>query len=328
MNKIITTLTLVLIANISFGQQVARKAIVEHFTNSNCSACASRNPTFYSTIRQYPDLLHIAYHPSAPYPSCKINQHNKAENDARPTFYGIFGSTPRIVVQGTIIPGTSPYNNSALYQPELNQMTSFSVNTEINKGNNNTADVSVVIKKVDTSSLTGLQLYAAIVEDTLFYDAPNGEKQHYDVFRKAVWTTPQDASSLVNVGDSVILTQNIAIHSDWNTSRIYVTAILQDGNKAVVQAVRTETLDFPVSIANITNSQHELSVYPNPATSHITIDGAKAGSSVAIKAIDGKTVYEGYIDNNLIDVTSLHPGLYFISVSDDGGTRRDRWLKL
>ena len=88
--------------------QVEQKVIIEHFTNTRCGTCANKNPAFYETLANYPQVLHVAYHPSSPYANCAFNQQNKEDNDARTHFYNIYGGTPRAVVQSDVIPTQNP----------------------------------------------------------------------------------------------------------------------------------------------------------------------------------------------------------------------------
>jgi len=330
MRRLLTISALTLLANInneSMAQQVPKAVVVEHFTNSYCSVCASRNPGMYATLAQHTDVMHIAYHPSSPYAACTINQHNKAENDARTNFYGIFGGTPRIVVQGNVIPASTNYGDASLYTSEKGKMSSFSVKTELKKAAGNTADVTVTVKKVDTSSITSLQLYAVVAEDTFFFNAPNGENIHHDVFRKSVWGAPQAITTLTNVGDSVVMTQNIAVHQDWVGGRTYVAALLQDGNKQMIQAARSATLDFPVGI-NMTNTTTGLTIFPNPAGTFVTLKGlGNSTSEVTIITSDGRIADKLQMNKNntRINTGKLTPGLYFISVADGSQTQ---YLKL
>ena len=93
--------------------QVLQTVVVEHFTNTRCGICASRNPGLFNNLAANPKILHIAVHPSSPYSTCLLNQHNKVENDARTNFYGIYGGTPRIVINGTVMNGS--FTSSTLF---------------------------------------------------------------------------------------------------------------------------------------------------------------------------------------------------------------------
>jgi hypothetical protein len=83
--------------------QVPKKVVVEHFTNTRCSVCASRNPGFYNNYKTQAGVIHLAIHPSSPYAACVLSQHNPVENDARTNYYGVYGGTPVLVIQGVVI---------------------------------------------------------------------------------------------------------------------------------------------------------------------------------------------------------------------------------
>ena len=57
-----------------FGiSQVQQNVIIEHFTNTRCGICGVRNPGLYTNISEYPEIIHIAFHPSSPYSTCVLN---------------------------------------------------------------------------------------------------------------------------------------------------------------------------------------------------------------------------------------------------------------
>src|SRR5215207_809064 len=93
-----------LLIAISAVAQVPKKIMVEHFTNTKCPVCTARNPGFYANFNSQPNVLHLAVHPSQPYSACLLYQQNAAENNLRTQYYsGVFGSTPRLVINGNII---------------------------------------------------------------------------------------------------------------------------------------------------------------------------------------------------------------------------------
>src|SRR4051812_23780642 len=97
------------------GAQVPKKIVVEHFTNTNCSICASKNPGFYANLSSQPNIQHIAVHPSSPYPACMLSQHNVTENDARTNYYGVYGSTPRFIINGELIAPSVNLDNASVF---------------------------------------------------------------------------------------------------------------------------------------------------------------------------------------------------------------------
>ncbi|MCB0530326.1 MAG: hypothetical protein KDC65_17730, partial [Saprospiraceae bacterium] len=103
-------LLLFLFAATALSAQSSAKqyVMIEHFTNTKCPTCASKNPAFYNLINQYPDdIHHISIHPPIPYNTCGLYLANTTENSARANFYGIFG-TPSIAINGTLQPISTP----------------------------------------------------------------------------------------------------------------------------------------------------------------------------------------------------------------------------
>lgn len=307
--------------------QVSKTVVAEHFTNTYCSICASRNPGFYANRASFPQALHIAYHPSSPYTACPLNKHNKAENDKRTDYYGVYGATPRLVIQGKVLGSPASFSDPAIFSAELGQTTSFSMETTIKKIKTDSLSVSVTVKKVAASALSALELYTVLAEDTLFFAAANGENVHYDVFRKSVWGDPLDITAPVAVGDSLVFTRTIALDAAWVANRIYALAILQEKTKAVVQAARSGTLKTTTSLHDNNLTTTPL-LYPNPSHNYIYL---QTQSNAFLKIFDrsGKQVLQTAQTAGLMlhDLSRLPPGIYSIEISDANGKHYEKLVK-
>lgn len=218
--------------------QIPKKVVVEHFTNTKCSICAGRNPGFYSNLNNQQNVLHLAIHPSSPYPACVLSQHNVTENDARTNYYGVYGSTPRLVIQGVAIATSANYSSASIFTPYLNQLSPASIKITQAKYGNDSIRSRVVIKTEGTHTLGALKLFVALAEDTVFYTGSNGESMHFDVFRKSLSGASGIAVTLpATIGDSVVFSMASTANTAWNFSRIFTMAILQDATtREVVQS--------------------------------------------------------------------------------------------
>jgi hypothetical protein len=267
-----TLFTLILIASTAFIglAQVEKTIVVEHFTNTVCSSCASKNPALFELLDQYPQVLHIAYHPSSPYSSCVFNQHNMAENDARTNFYDIYGGTPRVVLQGEVIGFQTPILNAGQIDAVLGQAADYSVEVTQSQEGKDQVDVRIVIKKLGQPAGQTQRLYAIIAEKEVEYAAPNGEDLHHEVFRKVLADQEID---IVNVGDSAVMEMSYDIDPEWDEDELIVTAMVQDADsKAVLQAYESPKLNAgPNFIGDEEIISAEGLVYPNPATDIISL---------------------------------------------------------
>ena len=180
MKKIFSILTALVAFNQCAMAQVPKKVIVEHFTNTKCSVCASRNPGFYTNLNAQSGVIHLAIHPSSPYAACVLSMHNPVENDGRTNYYSIYGGTPRLVIQGTVISSSADYSMSSIFAPYLGQMSPAEITIRQTKFGVDSIRSTIIIKTVASHSLTNLKLFVALAEDTVFYTGTNGEPKHFN----------------------------------------------------------------------------------------------------------------------------------------------------
>jgi hypothetical protein len=303
------------------AQQVPKQIIVEHFTNTYCSVCAGRNPGFYDNLKNFPQVLHIAYHPSAPYAACPLNQLNKPENDARTHFYGVYGATPRLVVQGIELSANEDYNDPLIFNNHLGETSSFEMRTLLEQ-TGTSLKVTVIVKKVDTSSLSTLNLYSALVEDTLNFAANNGETMHHDVFRKSFFDTiPVTTTAPVAIGDSIVHLETVTINNAWNLPQCYAIAILCAQDKKIVQAASSIRLTETTGI-NELQGNGIFKIYPNPAKKRLMIKGNFI-SEVEAEIFDmlGRRVYKKVLssESDFIELNRTAAGNYLLKLKTEKG---------
>jgi hypothetical protein len=315
--KKILTLCIALFAGMVVTAQVSKAVIVEHFTNSKCGICASKNPGLLQNLANHPDVMHISFHPSSPYSTCIFSQHNPVENDDRTKFYSIFGGTPWIVINGQVQSSGTNFGNPALFNPFYGQTSPFYIFIKEYRFEDNNIQVDITIKAVSEHALEQASLFAGFAEDTVFYEAPNGEDPHTDVFRKALTEVEGEVISLPMTGDSVTLTYNVIPNPEWNIDRMYTMAILQEtSSKILLQAGKTDIIEFmdPSFIGNLNRPEEHLRAYPNPASgSLITVDNAE--EDVMIFSADGRLINSLNIQNTgttTLDISALQNGIYIL----------------
>lgn len=320
MKRTLSTYILLMIGMLKSFAQVPKTIVVEHFTNTRCSVCASRNPGFYTNLKQEPATLHVAFHPSSPYSSCLLNKHNTTENDARTKFYGVYGATPRLVIQGNVISGSVDYDNQALFAPYRNLTSPFAMKTLlVDKGDS--LQVSVTIKTVASHSYKSLLLFASAQEEELIYQAPNGEALHHDVFRQSFWNIEGISfTPSLSVGDSVVMATTIAKRPEWNLTQLYALSIVQQSNKQIEQAARSGSVQPSTGLTQLSSKNVE--VYPNPSYGYITVE-LKDTQPTDVKVIDitGKTRYQTTITStSTVNLGDLNAGIYYIQTSNSNGS--------
>lgn len=314
--------------------QVAQKVVVEHFTNTRCGICASRNPSFFENLSNQENVLHLSIHPSSPYSSCVLNKHNVSENDARTHYYSVYGGTPKLVIQGQAIPASTNYGSSSIFSDVANQTSPFSIEVRQSKTlTAETINIEIVVKAVAEHNLTNASLFVALAEDTVFYNAPNGENEHYDVFRKALTEVTGDEITLpTEVGEEVFFEFSAPAHEDWDFSRIFATVILQEtASRAVIQSEATkasdETINIPTNIEQF--SAVPIKVYPNPANNTLTVEAINGtNGQISILDLAGKIVSKQAFNQKVsINITDLPIGQYFLHLESEEGKTVTKFLK-
>ena len=316
MKKIL--LSVLTIAISLFAQaQIAKTNIVEHFTNSNCSICASQNPSVYSTLGSNPDVLHITFHPSSPYASCVFSMANPTENDARTNFYNIYGGTPRLVVNGNV---TTTSNLSSTLTNLNTSLTNYLVYATQQMITPDSIWLNVVIKKIASDTMTQALLFVGAKQDTIIQTTGNGESIHQDVFRKGLTNMNGNTINLPsNINDSTLFTFSYNVASTWTVSRMQSIVILQDLNKQVINSAEsTNVQSIPTTV--LENTFEELNVYPNPSSDNLFIRSKNSYTSYKIVSLQGQLIAHGNLINNQISIVQISNGTYFLQLASNGNS--------
>lgn len=295
--------------------QVPKTSIVEHFTNSNCSICASNNPTIYSVLNNHPSVLHITFHPSSPYPSCVFSIQNPAANDARTNFYGVYGGTPKLIVNGGLV---STANLNTSLTSISSDMSNYAINTTQEFLLSDSVLIKLVIKKVGADTLSTARLSVFAKQDSIFQLTGNGESLHHDVFRKSISSITGDSINLpLNVNDSIVLTYSFKIENSWVASRVQTIAILQESNSPnVINADESyNIISTPLNVVSHMNIQNQ--VYPNPVNNQLNLTQSSTWNSFKIYTMSGREIISGHLFHPTINTTSLANGVYLIQLISD-----------
>ena len=296
--------------------QVPLNSIVEHFTNTKCGNCTSRNPGFYTNLNSKPAIFHLSIHPSSPYAACQLSQQNKVDNDSRTNYYGVYGATPRLVINGNVIAEGANYSSASLLTPYTGLTSSFQLKVTQFLVSPDSIRSTVIIKKVASSTASNTSLFIGLVEDTIAFNGGNGEPKHYNVLRKSVSTSTGIAVVLPTaIDDSIIIIRTSFIKPIWNKNRMYTLAILQDMAKKVLQSNKSMVLSSVTGIEDL-SAREIFQVYPNPTTDIITISMTeKTPFAFEIFDIAGKMVKSGQMEGNIsVNVSSLKNGFYAVRV--------------
>lgn len=304
--------------------QIVRTSVVEHFTNTSCSVCAANNDGVYNAVNNNANTVHISFHPSSPYTSDFFSQQNKAENDERTNFNGVFGSTPRIVLNGNAI---NLLTLNTTLQASASTLTNFKVVVKQEQVSFNNFQVSVVVTKIADDAQASATLFVGAMEDTVYQATNNGETVHYNVFRKALSSASGNILNLPSqINDSVVVNYNYASQPTWNPARMHTVGILQKDNREVINSARSiNQVSNATNIENIANKNCDLLLFPNPVVygvlySYDNFDLITIYNQLGtvVKQIRNVGMYQS------IHVDDLNSGIYFATIMMKNGLKTQK----
>ncbi len=314
------------------AQSSAKKyVLLEHFTNSKCSICASKNPAFYTLIEQAqyaPDIHHISIHPSVPYNTCVFYLANTTENNAWAAVYNIQG-TPRLAIDGNLLPAQSQLLRLDTLTNHLNQTSPLYLKVT-ETGTGNTRSASIDARALSQIPAGNYKLFVAVAEKTINKTTPNNEAVHHDVFRDMLTATTGQDFIPPATGQVANFNFNYTIDAAWNANEVYVLAFVK--NMDTKQILNSGTKYDPVLTLDASNLvAASIRFSPNPA-SDITI--AEIGDDNAVQtevyAADGKRVYLAQENaENRVNITTatFAPGIYFVKITGEKGIYTAKMLK-
>ena len=309
-------ITILLFICVWADAQVQKNVVVELFSNTRCSVCGALEPGIFNTLNHYPNLIQIAFYPSAPYPNCFFSQQNKSEYDGRTKYYGVFGSTPRLFIQGTEV---NNIIDSTVVNPFLNQLSNYEIKLVHKKTSPTDAFITATIIKRATDTQTSAKLYLAIGEDSVAYAAPNGINTHYGVMRKAL----TDSSGILitlptNIGDSIMVSKGYDVSTSWNHSNISGYAFLANQTDKSIINANTEKLFIGTFSGIENNAVNTTTIYPNPACNSFIKISSPIATNYEIMDYSGKTMHLGTLNEgvNAIHLDFLASGSYILKTGD------------
>ena len=331
MKKITTFLICLFLASLLSAQESTKKyVLIEHFTNSNCSSYAGRNPAFFSLIQQAQyadDVHHIAVHPMFPYSQCVFYQANTVENTAWVSLYPVQG-TPTIVLNGATQSPSNPILTAAKLQTYLDQTSPLALQVT-EAGPNNARTVNVKAKAFGDIPTGNYKIFVAIVEKTINQTTPNGESVHHNVFRKMLTAVAGDAFTAPLAGETTEFNYTYSVQNNWKADEVYVVAFVKEiATKAVLNS---GTRFDPVLSGTAEAIPTAIRISPNPTVDFAWVELADdVAQAVEVFATNGQRVsfaFEQQGNALSISTAALAPGIYFVKITGEKGSYTGKFVK-
>lgn len=227
---------------------VARRALVEVFTATWCTNCATSDQAAEALEAELGDSVTlIEYHPTFGVPQ---DPFGTAQIDQRFSYYGV--SAPPVFicdgvakVSGAVPNLLSEYRSAAAGRLQKKSPVSVSLSGGLGS---NAAAYSLTVRSEVDENLDGLRLLLVLAEDSVSYSAPNGITLHRQVARRLSPDHPGEAFSLA-ARSQIARNGSITVDPAWAQERLNLTAVVQDGSTGeVLQSARMKLFQASYSL--------------------------------------------------------------------------------
>jgi PKD repeat protein len=192
---------------------------------------------------------------------------------------------------------------------------------------------------MDTIIVTGIPSPAQCVAGFVMY--PDTGINNVTVINSS---TGSNLSYLWDFGDGNTSTQQFPSHTYATLGNYYLCLTVDDGagcndmycDSIGVNGVVFKGAGFTINViappitTGINNeviSSSDVRIYPNPTSTQLTIDTQLKIDKLTVTDITGKTITSISLKSNVIDVSSLANGIYFIKVEGEGQTIIEKFIK-
>jgi hypothetical protein len=254
-----------------------RTILLEHFTNSADSASKTANVTINNMLNEDSlDLVDLQYHTSFP-GADPFNAQEPYVPGARLLYYGLT-DVPYTILNG----GTDPsyrFDHDARklsWKPikyESLVYAKFGIRLYSELINNNTLYVTAYVTALTDMPASEYTVHVGVVERKINSETgTNGEKVFKNVVKAFL---PNPAGNILsrawNLNDVDSAKNYWYLQNVYNMNELKVFAFIQDESTSEIYQVALSKIDFATGIKDLSSSENQLLVYPNPANNVIFV---------------------------------------------------------
>jgi hypothetical protein len=218
-----------------------RVVLMEQATNAGCGCAGVLDPGMDSLFVRYGHeaIVCIRYNGDHPWPYDELYAANPAEIDARMDYYPMT-EMPTLVIDGEHYPRICDANSLPDKFEERFAVPSPLLVTASGSKDVDSFYVDIKVVADEDPQADTLKLRVAVVEDSVYYDAPNTKLYWRYTFRTMLPGTGGQAFTIAQ-GETLDFSLSVALDPGWDASRVLAVAFVQDdGDKSVLQAATTE----------------------------------------------------------------------------------------
>ena len=228
-----------MMVGVGFIYGADRVVLGELGTNTGCGPCYSANALLDRLRYKYwRDLALIRYHAWWPSSSDPFYVRNTSQNAARINYYGITG-VPTFEVDGN---ETSNYEYAI--QGRLSVPAPISIDLDFTRSKDTGGGTANVTIDVESPVSGDVRLFYVLVENDIYYEAPNGQRNFYEVMRE-MWPSENGQTVDLSTTGAHSFSQTIDFGNADDADRCYLVVFVQNySTKEVYQAAKKCVADY------------------------------------------------------------------------------------
>lgn len=297
------------------------KPLIEKFTSSTCSPCASYNAATFNPYyaAQNQNFNYVAYQMNWPGSG---DPYYTAEGGVRRGYYGVNAITSLWIDGSEYSTGNSQATLTSFVNTEATKSAYF----QLTSGRDFSSNNAVVTYNITPYLSGNYVLHAAVIEKVTTNNiATNGETSFKHVMMKMV----PDAS-----GTAITFTAGTPVSGQISASLagtnieevtdLEVIVFIQNPvTKEIMQSFQaTNTLSTP------DNSIKTIELYPNPANNFIRLSAIDIADITVVDVL-GKTVLtqQNITSETEVNVSELNSGIYFVTIKSNEVSQTIKFVK-
>lgn len=214
-----------------------RVVLIEEVTNAGCGCARGLDPGLDSLLawHGHESVVCIRYNGWWPWPYDQLYLDNPAEIEARVNYYGIT-AMPSVVIDGEVLPRIcDAIPVPAICEERIGVPSPLKV-VAVDSRDADSFYVNVTVIAEEDPQADSLALRVAVVEDSIYYEAPNTLNYHDHTFRTMLPDTDGTVFS-ITPGETLYFDLSVGLDPAWDAGRISAVVLVQnDGDLSVVQA--------------------------------------------------------------------------------------------
>jgi hypothetical protein len=220
------------------SRAAVRTVLIEQSMNAGCGCAGALNPSLDSLFAEYGhvDVVNIRYHGDSPWQFDPYFWANPAEATARYVYYSL-SLMPTPIVDGQVLPKVCEIESIwELLDEDLASPSPMKlVAGDSLSGDSCFVQVSLIAEQAITTDT--LMLRAAVIEDSIYYEAPNGQTVLNGVFRKFL-PDPDGTAFEITQGETLDYEFTFEMDPAWDPANTSTIIFVQDDtDKSVLQAI-------------------------------------------------------------------------------------------